>query len=69
MNERVYLYMMRAMDDALKELMEPAEYNIFMARIARKAFRMDVDAMADGEFKDFILDNFDDITREPYEAD
>ena len=34
----------------------------FACRVAKKAFRLKVEAMEDSAFKDFILENFDTIT-------
>lgn len=52
---------MRYMEEKLKELMGEKEYALWSAEVAKKAFREEVNGMEDGDFKDFILTNFDEI--------
>lgn len=68
MNETILLFMLKALSNKLKEFMSPAEFAAFSAQVARDAFREEVEGMADGEFKDFILQNFDKITGDDYNA-
>lgn len=49
------------MEEKLKELMGEKEYALWSAETAKKAFREEVQGMEDGDFKDFILTNFDEI--------
>ena len=68
MNESVLLFMLKAFESKLKEFMSPADFRAFSAQVARDAFRAGVEGMADGEFKTFILDNFDKITGDDFDA-
>lgn len=52
---------MRYMEEKLKELMGEKEYALWSAETAKKVFREEVQRMEDGDFKDFILTNFDEI--------
>lgn len=57
------MYVMKAMESKLIELMGREAYAKFAAEIAREGFRKEVEGMADGDFKNFIMDNFDNITK------
>ena len=57
------LYVMKKMESKLIELMGQKEYAAFAIEIAREGFREEVNGMADSEFKDFIEENFDEITK------
>lgn len=48
-------------EQKLAELMPDDEYWEFVSGIARKLFREEIDEMADGEFKDFVLENYRNI--------
>lgn len=67
MNESLK-YMMNRMDEKLRELMTKEEYVEFSSQIAKESFRIELENMADGDFKDFCLGNFDAITGEVDEA-
>lgn len=45
----------------LAELMPENEYWEYITSIARKLFREEIDEMDDGEFKDFVLENYRSI--------
>lgn len=62
MNDKTTLFLMRKMEEKLIELMGAEEYKKFATEIAREGFRQEIDGMADGEFKDFVKDHFDQIT-------
>lgn len=62
MNEQSMLYVMSEMEKKLKELMPPDEYAAFSVKLAKETFMKEVDGMAECEFKEFIIDNFDTIT-------
>lgn len=64
MPERAILYIMRRMEAKLQDLMSEEEYMDFNKEIAMEAFRMEIEDMADSEFKDFVLEHFDEITGE-----
>ena len=68
MNENILLVMLKAFESKLKEFMSPADFRAFSAQVARDAFREEVEGMADSEFKTFILDNFDKITGDDFDA-
>jgi len=67
MNESLK-FMMNRMDEKLRELMTKEEYTEFSRQIAKESFRIELESMADGDFKDFCLENFDTITGEVDEA-
>ncbi len=56
-----------AYEAKLKELLGEDEFHVFAENIAKELFAEEICAMADGEFKDMILDNFDAITGTPDE--
>ena len=56
-------YILNMMDAKLKELMEPEEYTEFSTKIAREAFQMEIEGMAECDFKNFVKENFDEITK------
>ena len=45
----------------LAELMPENEYWEYITGVARKLFREEIDEMADGEFKTFVLENYRNI--------
>ena len=45
----------------LAELMPDDEYWKYITGVAQKLFREEIDEMADGEFKDFVLENYRNI--------
>ena len=45
----------------LAELMPENEYWEYIASVARKLFREEIDDMPDGEFKTFVLENYRNI--------
>ena len=59
----MYLTIIREYENKLKELMSEKEFAKFAKEVAKKSFKADVDSMEDGEFKNFVLDNFNKITR------
>ena len=65
MSNKSEMYMMMEMEKKLRELMGAEAYTAFAAKIAREAFRREVEAMADSDFKRYILDHFDEITEDP----
>lgn len=62
-DKKTLIRMIKRMEDKLKELMPPAEYERFIVTCSRDTFREEVEEMTDSPFKQFILDNFDQITR------
>ena len=62
MPDKQTLYIMNRLEQKLMELMGKEEYGKFSTEVAKEAFRIELNGMADGDFKDFCLDNFDKIT-------
>lgn len=62
MNEKAMIQIMKRMEEKLKEFMTEQEYMEFSTKIAREAFAIMVDDMADSDFKDFCQENFEEIT-------
>jgi len=56
-------YLLKKMEEKLIELMGKEAYTEFSVQIAREGFRKEVDGMADGDFKNFVIENFDKITQ------
>lgn len=46
----------------LEEIMTAKEWREFISATSRKLFKQEIDGMADSEFKDFIIERFDEIT-------
>ena len=47
----------------IKELMTAKDYEEWAAKRAREMFRKQVEAMEESDFKQMILDNFEEITK------
>lgn len=45
----------------LKELMGPDKYAIFAEKVAKKAFKKELEEMEDCDFKEFCLENIEKI--------
>ena len=56
MSEEKLMYLMTRI-----ELMSEEEYVKFSVEIARDSFRLEIDGMADSDFKDFVVEHFDKI--------
>lgn len=70
MYDKAMLHIMKRMDAKLQDLLTAEEYNQFSEEVAKEAFLVDVKDMPDGDFKSFVLENFDLITRmASYETD
>lgn len=61
MSEKALLTMMRLMEAKLRELMSAEDYSAFSVEVAKKGFLAEMEDMEDGEFKDFVMENFDRI--------
>ena len=61
MNSKSQMHMMKRMEEKLKELMGDKAFVMFTNQIAKEAFRIEIENMAEGDFKDFVLTNFDEI--------
>ena len=48
-------------EDKLKELLNYKDFVALTNKSAKYLFKSEVDALEEGEFKEFILNNFDDI--------
>lgn len=62
MSENAMRYLIDRMEEKLKEYMTEEDYAAFIKEIAKEAFRMDVEAMEECDFKEFAIANFDRIT-------
>lgn len=62
--EKIYLHIMKRQETMLKELMDEEDFQRFTVDLAKEAFRMEIDGMADSEFKEFVTEHFDEITGE-----
>ena len=56
-------YMLKKMEEKLIELMGQEAYIEFSVQIAREGFRKEVEGMEDGDFKNFVIENFDKIVQ------
>ena len=63
MSEIMANYMIKRMEEKLMELMGD-DYYEFARELALEAFKKEVEAAAESEFKKFVLENLDDIARE-----
>ena len=61
-NDKATLHMIAKMESKLRELMGEKAYAEFAIKTAKESFMIDVTTMKDGDFKDFVLENFDEIT-------
>ena len=64
MNEKTYLYMIQRLENKLREYMTDQEYMDFSIEIAKETFMREVDNMGDSDFKDFCIENFEQIKGE-----
>ena len=55
--------LLNRMEDKMVELMGGKAYSIWAAETARDMFRLSVENMEDGGFKDFVLEHFEEITK------
>jgi len=69
MSEKAMVFVISQLEQKLKQYMEIEEFHQFIKDVTREAFRMDVDALEDGDFKEYILANFDRITEARDETD
>ena len=63
MSDEAMLYIIGAMEEKLMELLGEKGYGEFAVEVARKAFINDIERMDDGEFKQFVLDGLNEITK------
>ena len=55
--------LLNRMEDKMVELMGGKAYSIWAAQTARDMFRQSVEDMDDSDFKDYILEHFEEITK------
>lgn len=60
--DRYEIILLHRMEEKLMELMGDAYYD-WAVQLAREIFHEQVKAMDDSDFKDYILKNFEDITK------
>lgn len=64
MNENEFLInLLNRMEDKMVEVMGVKAYSIWAAETARDMFRLSVENMEKGDFKDYILEHFEEITK------
>ena len=64
MGENEFLInLLNRMEDKMVELMGGKAYSVWATETARDMFRQSVEDMEDGEFKDFVLANLEQITK------
>jgi len=63
MNEKALVFIIDEMGKKLEEFMERTDYEAFCVDVARKAFMMEVNDMEDGDFKEFILSNINEVLK------
>ena len=64
MTENEYLInLLNRMEDKMAEVMGGKAYSIWAAETARDMFRQSVEDMEDGDFKDYVLEHFEEITK------
>lgn len=62
-NNEFLIDLLNRMEDKMVELMGGEAYSVWATETARDMFRQSVEDMEDGEFKDFILENLEQITK------
>ena len=63
MNEKATMYILKKYEEKLLEYMTKKDYTEFSAQVAKEAFRIEVEDMVEGPFKNFVRENFERITR------
>ena len=63
MDTNIYLYIMKRMEEKLIELMGTEAYLEFSKEITKEEFGKYINSWFDCEFKDFINEHFDQITK------
>ena len=64
MNKNEFMIdLLNRMEDKLVELMGGKAYSVWATETARDMFRQSVEDMEDGDFKDFVLANLEQITK------
>lgn len=53
----------KAYEEKLIELMEPEAFTKYAKEVAKKLFMEEAEGMAESDFKDFVRENFDEITK------
>lgn len=63
MSEKALMFILDEMGKKLEEYMGGKAYREFCTEIARKAFLLEVNAMEDNDFKEFILANINEVMK------
>lgn len=63
MTEAMLIKMMKAYEVKLLEYMAEDDYSKWSKELAKQMFREEVESMQDSDFKEFILENFEHITK------
>lgn len=61
MNEKAMMHVIRQYENKLREILSPEDFGDFVVKCARESFKIEIEEMEAGEFRDFCLDNFDGI--------
>ena len=61
MNEKYLTFVLKQYENKLKEYMTDEEYFEFATEVSREGFKMEVESLEEGEFKNLILENFNKI--------
>ena len=59
--EKVLAYVLDRYDKKLKSLLPEEEYVQFCDECAKEVFKVTIEGMDDGDFKDFVLEHFEEI--------
>lgn len=62
MTNETLTYYLERYEEKLKRLMSKKDYARFVEEVAKEGFRKEIEGMAESDFKDFVLGNFDRIT-------
>ena len=60
----IYEYeVIKRLEEKLQELMGKDEAVAFLKQVCDEAFRIEIEGLPDSDFKEFVLGNFDEITK------
>lgn len=63
LSEKAVRYILVAYEKKLKELMSSCGFDEFIKSVSKEAFRIEINDAKDSEFKKFVLENFEEITK------
>lgn len=62
MDSESLMIILKRYEEKLKEYMTQEEFSEFATQVAKESFFSEATRLPDGDFKDFVLDNFHHIT-------